>query len=516
MNASNEMLQIQLEGISKSYNRNRALDKVTMHIKRHEVLGLIGENGAGKSTLLKILGGIHQPDSGVMKINGQETILRGPASAAAAGIGVVHQEQSLIETLSVAENICLGAGDPHEASNAGKVSRFGFFRWTAVEKEGQAALARIGSAISARAKVASLSFADRQMVEIAKAVRMATRAGSDPVIILDEPTSVLEKGDIERLEHEINRLKTIGSVIFVSHRLDEIRRICDRVYVLRSGQIVGESLASEIDDEKLFFMMTGRTMIQRRPATRTEKFIGQDLLRVEKASRRGEFMDVSLTVERGQVHAIVGTRNSGREELCRVLFGINTVEQGSIRLNGELLTKSGIPQSISRGIAYLPSERKVEGMVGGMTVAENISLSHRGNSHVASFLSSKGQIGEANRWIKQLDIRPPDPRTDISSLSGGNQQKAVLAKWAKDPALQLLVLDHPTRGVDPGAREHINGLIDELCARGVGVVLLADTLDEALMLGHRISVMRDGEVTASFRNEGDDAPEMATLVEHMV
>ena len=516
MNASNEMLQIQLEGISKSYNRNRALDKVTMHIKRHEVLGLIGENGAGKSTLLKILGGIHQPDSGVMKINGQETILRGPASAAAAGIGVVHQEQSLIETLSVAENICLGAGDQQETNNADKVSRFGFFRWQAVEKEGREALARIGSVISARAKVASLSFADRQMVEIAKAVRMATRAGSDPVIILDEPTSVLEKGDIERLEHEIKRLKTIGSVIFVSHRLDEIRRICDRVYVLRSGQIVGESAASEIDDEKLFYMMTGRTMIQRRPVVRNEKFVGHNLLTIEKASRRGEFKDVSLKVERGQVHAIVGTRNSGREELCRVIFGINPADQGSIRLNGDLLSKSGIPGSINRGIAYLPSERKVEGMIGGMSVAENISMSHRGTSYVASFLSREGQAREAARWIKRLDIRPPDPRADISSLSGGNQQKAVLAKWAKDPELQLLVLDHPTRGVDPGAREHINSLIDDLCARGIGVVLLADTLDEALMLGHRVSVMRDGEVTASFPNEGEDAPEMATLVEHMV
>lgn len=516
MNQVDNTPQIELQAVSKSYNRNLALDKVSMHINRHEVIGLIGENGAGKSTLLKILGGMHQPDSGTMLIHGEPRVLRGLTAASADGIGVVHQEQSLIETLTVAENISLGGNAFDQENSQGKISRLGFFRWKQIEKEAREALTRIGSSISPKARVSALSFADRQMVEIAKAVRIATRTVAEPLIILDEPTSVLEKGDIERLEKEIQRLKAIGSVVFVSHRLDEIRRICDRVYVLRSGKVVGEWAASEIDDDQLFFAMTGRTMVERRPTKRSSANIGQHVLTLESVGRHKKFSRVSLTVERGQVHAIVGTAHSGREELCRAVFGIDPLHEGRIVLNGKPISRSSIRNSIRQGIGYLPSERKVEGMITGMTVAENISLTHPGASYWGPLLTSTSRDRETLQWIESLDIRPPVPGAGIDQLSGGNQQKAVFAKWAKDPNLKLLVLDHPTRGVDPGAREHINAAIDGLCDKGVGVLLLADTLDEALMLGHRITVMRDGQITASFANEGNEAPEMATLVENMV
>ena len=508
--------QVELVSVSKSYGKNKALDDLSMFIGRHEVVGLIGENGAGKSTLLKILAGVHSLDSGTMRIAGRSVQLKNPNMAAASGIGVVHQEQSLIETLSVAENIALGISSVVRAGSDEALTRFGFYSRKAVMREGAAALAQIGSNIKPETRVEHLSFGDRQMVEIAKAVRTASRSGTEPVIILDEPTSVLEVKDIARLEEEIVRLKTIGSVIFVSHRLDEIRRVCDRIYVLRGGKIVADCKPDDIDDQELFHLMTGRQQVPRKPAPREISSVKPPVLALDRLTSNGHFKDVSLTVEPGQVHVIVGTRNSGREELCRAVFGVVPVHSGTVALNGQQLGQTTIAVSIAAGIAYLPSERKTEGMISGMTVAENISITHTQGTLLGPFVSRSRQNKSASRWISQLDIRPPNPLADIGQLSGGNQQKAVLAKWATDPNLCLLMLDHPTRGVDPGAREHINTLIDHLCQRGVGVLLLADTLDEALMIGHRITVMRDGVISASFDNETVPRPEMAQLVEHMV
>ena len=504
---------IEITSVSKSYNRHLALDNLSMHVKRHEVLGLIGENGAGKSTLLKILGGIHAPDQGKLLINGKECLLGDPNDAAAAGIGVVHQEQSLIENLSVSENITLGS---KATSSSTPIMRYGFYRWKAVEAEGRKALAHIGSSVSPTALVSKLSFADKQMVEIAKAVRQATQSGNEPVIILDEPTSVLEKDDILRLEEEIQRLRAIGSVIFVSHRLDEIRRICDRVYVMRAGKIVAECTSSELDDSNLFYLMTGRAKVERTPKPRNTERLGQPALSLDHVTAEGHFKDISLTVERGEVHVLVGARNSGREELCRSVFGLEPISSGSISIGGKNLLAHSVRSAIDNGVAYLPSERKAEAMVAGMSVAENLILAYPGSVHAGVFTKFGAMSTEVEHWIETLDIRPQAPQADIGQLSGGNQQKVVLAKWARAPDLKVILLDHPTRGVDPGAREHITALIDELCAKGVGVLLLADSLDEALALGHRITVMKDGQISASFENVQGAGPELADIVKYIV
>ncbi|MDR7127013.1 sugar ABC transporter ATP-binding protein [Pseudotabrizicola sp. 4114] len=504
---------IELDRVSKSYNRNLALDDLTIHVKRNEVLGLIGENGAGKSTLLKILGGVHSPDKGMLRVNGKERSFREPNDAAAAGIGIVHQEQSLIENLSVAENISLGS---RALAGSKPVVRFGFYRWGTINDEGQKALTHIGSEVSPTEIVSRLSFADKQMVEIAKAVRQATQSGNEPVIILDEPTSVLEKQDIDRLETEVQRLKAIGSVIFVSHRLDEIRRFCDRVYVMRAGRIVAECQASELVDENLFYLMTGRAKLERKPQRRGDANPAIPALQLRGAGCMDHFSDVDLTVEKGEVHVLVGARHSGREELCRALFGLLPFTSGSALVSGTELRGATIRKAISMGIAYLPAERKLEGMVAGLTVAENLLLAHPAEARFGGLLNFRRMKDEAMRWINKLDVRPTAPDLDIGQLSGGNQQKVVLAKWARSPNLRLLLLDTPTRGVDPGAREYINSLIEELCATGVGVLLLADTLDEALAVGHRITVMKDGRISACFQNSAESSPELSEIVKHMI
>lgn len=506
---------LQLESVTKSYGKFKALDRLSMHVRRNEVLGLIGENGAGKSTLLKILGGIHQFDSGSLKINGKPCQLKGPEAASRAGIGVVHQEQSLLDNLSVAENISLGSSFSLSEGRQRRLSRFGFFNWRAIHDEGAAALAHIGSTVSPKALVGSLSFADKQMVEIAKAVRMASRPGMQPLIILDEPTSVLEKDDIARLEAEIERLRKIGSVIFVSHRLDEIRRVCDRVYVMRSGEIVAERESEDIDPDELFEIMTGRKAVARRELPSYQQLDAEAAVRVEHLSKRGEFADVSLAIDKGKVHVLVGTRNSGREALSRVLFGIESYDSGTIRLDGHVAMQMSVPKAIASGIGYLPSERKLEGMIPGSSLVENMHLTHP-RTAAGVILQHDAESHATVDWIRKLDIRPALPTADISRLSGGNQQKVVLAKWALDPTLKLMILDHPTRGLDPGAREHVETLIGEMCARGVGVLLLADSLDEALAIAHRITVMKDGRVSASFDLDAGDVPTSAQLVQYMV
>jgi ribose transport system ATP-binding protein len=262
--------------------------------------------------------------------------------------------------------------------------------------------------------------------------------------------------------------------------------------------------------------MTGRAKVDRKPIKR-EGITGRpSALDVHNATVSGQFRNVSLTVDAGQVHVLVGTRNSGREELCRAVFGLERLSSGTIAVAGKPSRPGSIRGAIDAGVGYLPSERKKEGMIAGLSVADNMILAHPDDSYAGPFARPAKQRETVEFWIRKLDVRPPLPGRDLNQLSGGNQQKVVLAKWAKDANLKLLMLDHPTRGVDPGAREHINALVDELCIAGAGVLLLADTLDEALMLGHRITVMRDGEISATFDNEGADAPDMALLMKYMV
>jgi ribose transport system ATP-binding protein len=501
---------LKLSNLGKEFGNIQAVQDINLEIPRNQVLGLIGENGAGKSSLLKILTGIYQPDTGTIEVNGQARKFRRPGDAAAAGIGVVHQEQSLLTSLSVAENIAMNA-----AGVKNQATKFGWYRWSRLNEEASRVLDKVGAKIDPRTKVQDLSFVDRQMVEIARALRADEVTSEAPLVILDEPTAILERDETEVLEREIRRLKDLGSVIFVSHRLDEVLRICDRIVVMRAGHLVADRLTSEVNEDELFRLMIGHNASAEKREHLPQAAAENPVLEVDKLSHKGEFRDVSFKVPPGRVVAIVGTLGSGREAVCRSIFGAEPFTSGSIELGGKPIRPRSTSEMVRRGVAYLPAERKVEGMVGGFSAAENLTLTHPGASQKGPFLSGRTRIAIAKEWFERLDVRPRNPYMQLGRFSGGNQQKVVMAKWLMDDELKLLVLDHPLRGLDPGAKETVNGQIRAAIDRGEGVVLLPDSLEEALEMGDEILVMRDGEVTARF-DLSTETPTALDLLEKMV
>lgn len=499
---------LRLDGITKSFGPVAAVKPLSLSIGRHEVVGLIGENGAGKSTLLKLLTGVHRPDAGTITLNGRAVRLKGPQDATAQGLGIVHQEQSLFTNLSVAENIVMGAG------RGAAATRGGFYRWGAIRREAAEVLAQIGSGISPDCIVGDLTFAERQMVEIARTIHIAhqtaKRLGGAPLVILDEPTSVLEQAETEVLEHEIARLRAVGSVIFVSHRLEEILRICTRIVVMRHGELVADLPIAQATEAELFRLMIG----QERHAARRDPVpppSGMPVLRAEGLTRAGAFRDVSLSVHPGRITAIVGTNGAGREALMRAFFGAERHDSGLLEIGGRAVNRWSPRKAIRAGLAYLPAERGTESAVGGLSAARNLLLVPHGRRW---FLSAIRRKALAENWFGRLDIRPRLPGQTLERFSGGNQQKVVLAKWLNlSPG--ILLLDHPLRGLDPGAGATVNACIRDAAKGGAGVILLADTLEEALDLGHEVIVMRDGEITARF-DMGRDNPTTLDLLEKML
>ena len=481
---------LKLTNISRSFGAVKAVDSVSLEIKRGEVVGLVGENGAGKSTLLKILAGIEQPDQGQMEINGKPAKFAGPQDAQRAGIGIVHQEQSLFTNLTVAENI-----DIHNAGRSG-LSRYGLQDWARLNREATAVLDKIGVQLDPRALVGDLSFVDRQMVEIARAVRVEESDHITPLIILDEPTAVLEQAETAVLEREISKLREFSSVIFVSHRLDEIMRICDRVVVMRSGKLICDVRTSEITKEFLFDAMVDEPTHVTPKLRSTAPFTSAPVVEVQALTRKGKYRDVSFSVHSGQIVALVGTSGSGRGNLVRTIFGAEAHDTGTIKIAGKSVSCWSIRGAVRAGLAYTPAERKVEGMIGGFSAARNIALAHPGRVAAGPFLLPRRLAQLAQSWLQKLDVRPNDITRPLAQFSGGNQQKVVLAKWLHSPDLKVLILDHPLRGLDVGASRTLNVQIRQACEAGVAAILIPDTIEEALEMADNIIVMRDGEVTA--------------------
>ncbi|WP_322936765.1 sugar ABC transporter ATP-binding protein [Nocardioides bizhenqiangii] len=501
---------LEVRGLVKHYPGVKALDGVDLVVKQHEVVGLAGENGAGKSTLLKALVGLVRPDAGDIYVRGERVKLRSVVDAADHGIGMVFQEQSLVPNLTAAENIVLGSEGPGV--------RRGIYRWDAMRKLAQEQLDKIGSDIDPLARTDTLTFADRQMVEIAKVLRIEQRSQHPPVIILDEPTSVLESKEIETLFTQIRRLREFASVVFVSHRLDEVLDVCDRVSVLRGGRSVGDVEAAGAAPAELHRMMIGSTgsddHYHGTAARRTDEPL-EPMLTVRGLSGK-TFRDVDLDVRAGEIVGIVGVHGSGREDLCRALFGAEPTMAGEVTLDGKKLDLSGTRAACAAGIGYVPAERKIEGMVGPMSVAENMTLTKQKSRCSGPLVSPKKQAKVVDRWMERLSIRAPHRGTAIQRLSGGNQQKVVLARWLVAGDIRLLLLDHPTRGLDIGARSEVYRLMRELANNGVATVLLADSLEEAIGMSDRIVVMSDGRVTTEVGCRPGAKPTPLDLVKEMV
>lgn len=497
---------LRIEGVGKRFAGVQALDGVSLDIRAHEVVGLIGENGAGKSTLLKILAGIYCPDSGNIALRGQTIKPKSLADARDAGIAMVFQEPSLLPNLSVAENILLG----HE----GDALRAGFYDWNALYALAAAQLHKLGANIQPSVRTDTLSLIERQMVELAKALAIEERTQHEPVILLDEPTALLDTEQSEIVLAQIERLRTRASVMFVSHRLDEVLRVCDRIYVMANGRCVAQRERANCNTADLQQLMLGRqTSVEygkRMPAS-----FSTVRLSMRALCRADSYHAVSFDLHAGEVLGIAGAMGSGRESLCRTLFGAEKPDSGEIVLDGQAIRLRDPADAVRLGIGYVPSDRRAEGIVGGLSVRENMTLAHLGTLHRGPFIDLAREKELVGRWIERLRIKPPAPDALAHHLSGGNQQKLVLAKWLIAHTPKILILDHPLCGLDVGAKEEIITLIRELAKGDIGILLIADTSDELIALSDNIIVMKDGIVSGRF-STADEKPSELQILERMV
>jgi ribose transport system ATP-binding protein len=503
---------LEVEGLVKRFPGVTALDDVSLSLRENEVLGLIGENGAGKSTLAKILAGIYQPDAGTIRLRGRVVRPQNVRQAVGYGIAMVFQEQSLLANIGVAENLFLG--------NEDQFIRFGVIDWPAMYEAARRQLAKVELDLDPRTYTAELGFAQRQLVELAKAMTIEDRTRDNPIILLDEPTSVLSQGEIDLLFAQVRRLKARAAFIFVSHRLDEVLALSDRVLVMKDGRVVAErddpSGAPATTAEELYRLMVGRE--RHAEYYRESEQVPFDpervVLRVDDLGVDGAFQHVGFEVHAGEVVAICGVVGSGREAVCRTLAGALPPDHGSVTLEGQRLRFASPRDAVAHGVAYVPMERRVEGVVPYLTIAENISLPDLRPVSRLGLLDLRRENQLGRDWIRRLSIRAPGPRTNAVNLSGGNQQKVVLAKWlACRP--RVLVLDHPTRGLDVGAKEDVYALVREVSRQGVGVVLTSDTLEEAIGLSHTVLVMKDGQIVQRFDGQ-TGKPRQVDIVSHML
>jgi ribose transport system ATP-binding protein len=499
---------LSLRNIDKRFPGVRALDHVSLHIRPNEVVGLIGENGAGKSTLMRILAGVYQPDSGEVLLGGKPVRISSSADAMSKGIGMVFQEQSLLPNLSVGENIYLG--------NEDRFSRLGLIHWGALFDAAKRQLAKVEVGVDPRLRAADLDFATRQMVELAKALTLEELApGHQLVILLDEPTSVLEREDIAILFRRVRALKSRAAFVFVSHRLEEVLEISDRVYVMKDGKVVAEALPGEADVATLHRLMVGRDQHSEYYREQQQApFRDEVVVEADRLGLAGAYRDVSFKLHKGEILGIAGVIGSGREELSRTLAGLAPHDGGRLTIDGREAHLASPADAVDQGIGYLPRERRTEGLVLFLSVAANITLPDLPKGF-GGLIDTAAEQRIASDWVRKLGIKTPGIETLCLGLSGGNQQKVVLAKWLQAKS-RILILDHPTRGLDVGAKEEVYELVRAVCAQGIAVILTSDTLEETIGLSHNVLVMRDGEITQRVAADPGAKPRPVDLIGHMV
>jgi ribose transport system ATP-binding protein len=471
---------LEMRGIRKAFPGVIALDGVDLSLNAGEVHMLLGENGAGKSTLMKILSGAYRKDAGEIVINGRLTEITGPRHALDLGIRVIYQELNLVAQLSVAENIFLGAAP----------SRFGFVDWRRLRDASDRLLADLGLTIDSRTQLRELSLAQRQMVEIAKALR-----GQASILVMDEPTSALTSREVDQLFALIDRLVRRGvAVVYITHRLDEVYRIGHRVTVLRDGRHIATQALSGVTVDELVRMMANRDLKEHFPKRRVEP--GAELLKAEGLGRSGRLRDINLSLRAGEVVGIAGLLGAGRTELARVLAGADRADTGRIVRDGVAVSFRTPAHAIARGIGLLPEDRKADGLVASLTVARNMALPHGRKLAPAGFLPRRCEERLAEPIVADLRVKAT-PTQPVRLLSGGNQQKVVLGKWLAGDA-RVFIFDEPTRGVDVGAKVEIYNLMNRLTESGAGIIMISSELPELLGMSDRILVMRGGTIAAEF------------------
>jgi ribose transport system ATP-binding protein len=481
--AGTKELVVRLRGVSKEFPGVKAVDRVDLEILPGEVHALAGENGAGKSTLMKILSQVERPTEGELQISGEKVAFHGPGYAQSLGVAMVYQEFALAPHLSVAENLFLG----REPARAGFINRR-----SEKEKAGEL-LGRVGLEIDSNRLVSGLTVAEQQRLEIAKALAIEAK-----VLILDEPTATLAEREIEGLFEVIREMASRGiAILYISHRLDEIFRIADRVTVMRDGKVMETKPTSELTEEELVNLMVGREVGNLYPKPEAE--IGEVLLRVEGISREGVLKDCSFEVRSGEILGFAGLVGAGRTELARAVFGADPVDSGRVELEGREIQVKSPQAAIAAGIGYLTEDRKRAGLALQLGIDHNITLANVPVA-MAGFLDLGAEQRVARDRSEQLDIQTPTIKRKVQVLSGGNQQKVVVAKWLETHA-RALFFDEPSRGIDVGAKAEMFGLIGDLAKEGRGIVLISSYLPELLNMCDRILVMRDGRVAGVLERE---------------
>jgi len=467
---------------AKAFGAVRAVVDASIDLYGGEAHALVGENGAGKSTVVKMLAGVHQPDEGELLIEGQPTVLTGPAAAQAAGIAVIYQEPTLFPDLTVAENIFMGR-QPLLAAR--RIDR------RLMRTQAAALFERLGVQLDPGRISRGLSIADQQIVEIAKALSREAR-----VIVMDEPTAALSAAEVARLFDVVRALRAAGAaVLFISHRLEEVFEICQRVTVMRDGRQVLTSELAGLTADGLVRAMVGRDMPERAAGERSQP--GDEVLRVDRLTREGVFTDISLQVRAGEIVALAGLVGSGRSEVARGVFGIDRYDAGAVTIRGKELRRGSPTAAMAAGIGYVPEDRRQQGLVMDMSVQQNVALASLGRLRKGGLIRSAAERAFATDWAQRLRLKYGRLTDPVSMLSGGNQQKVVLAKWlGRRPA--LLIVDEPTRGIDIATKADVHELLVRLAGDGVAILMISSELPEVLHLGDRILVMREGRLTAEY------------------
>lgn len=477
---------LEMKGIDKSFSEVKVLQQAQFSLESGELHALMGENGAGKSTLMKILNGIYMRDGGTVKVKGVEQSLSSPSAALQLGIVMIHQELNLIPHLTVMENIFLG-----------REFTFGptkLIDWRKMKRESTRFLSQLGLAIDPDTIVGELSVGQQQMVEIAKALSMNTE-----ILVLDEPTAALTDKEIDALFDVIASLKKRGvGMIYISHRMEEIFRMCDRITVMRDGRYVGTERVQETNMDQIVKMMVGREIKDRFP--KADIKLGEEKLKVEGLSQKGILHDISFSVRAGEIVGLAGLMGAGRTELAKALFGVSKIDRGTISVSGKAINLRKPMDAIRAGIALVTEDRKDEGLLLPMSVSDNLSMTNLTTVSSLGFLSGAKEKQLSDKMMKQLLIKASSGAQPVGSLSGGNQQKVVIGKWlATNP--QVFILDEPTRGVDIGAKKEIYDLMNKLASEGVAILMISSELPEVLGMSDRVLVMHEGKISGHFTKE---------------
>lgn len=498
------------KGVGKIYGTNTVLHDIDMKIHSGEVIGLIGENGAGKSTLMKMIAGVEEPSMGEMFYMGKPYKATSVINANRQGIGMVFQEQSLVANLTIAQNIFLGREK--------KYSKGGIVNWAKMNKDAKNALSRVDMDVDPAKKVRDIDMATREMVEISKVLDVVTEAAEGhAIILLDEPTTVFSDEEIQEMYRQIRKMKEAGNgIVFISHHLDEILEITDTIYVFKDGEETAVFPTKEADLNVLYEKMVGRSttgeFYVEEKQTVPEKEV---VLEVQDLSLFGAFNHVNFQLHKGEILGLAGLDGSGNEDVCDVLTGQKAPTAGKILMNGKEVTFANSYQARKNGILSVPKDRRDEGMVSILSIEDNITISSWDHLKNGVLLSQKKLKETADKWVKEARIKCPGINARISQLSGGNAQKVIFAR-ALESGCQVLILNHPTRGVDIGAKQEIYRLIREMTAQGHAIIVLGDTLDECLGLASNVVVFRDGVVSGSFECPVGGKPAQQEVVHFMM